>query len=428
MIQLIRSYIHEFSLLIKSFLSRGGGSVFFALIFSRFVSFISQWIALQLIDQKSLGLVLYSYSYLVFLIPIGSWGLNQSFLRYAAIEHDKIKKDKLFNFTLTRGILISISFSTLILIISYFFVAENTELRNYFMIFSYSLVSFFILELFKIYFRLQHRNKLFARLEITYSIFLLIMVTLLSRFFLGSGYALALSFSPLVASIVFLPFIKIRKLTYKKPEVVDFKYWKYGFFAELAGVSNYLLYSIDLILIQRLLNKPELVTVYKYLSLIPFSFLFIPSMIIATDFVRLTENIQNKNAIQNYTKKYWKIFSLVSVFVLILCFVFPKLILSLFFKDLENNVSTFQILMIGTIGVLMWRGLFGNLLSSIGKMNLNFIISTGGLILNFILNSIFIPKFGITGAAITTASIMWLTGIMSYVLFRKYHSKMLKRS
>ena len=151
-------------------------------------------------------------------------------------------------------------------------------------------------------------------------------------------------------------------------------------------------------------------------------------MIIATDFVRLTENIQNKNAIHNYTKKYWKIFSLVSVFVLILCFVFPKLILSLFFKDLENNVSTFQILMIGTIGVLMWRGLFGNLLSSIGKMNLNFIISTGGLILNFILNSIFIPKLGITGAAITTATIMWLTGIMSYVLFRKYHSKMLKPS
>ena len=84
--------------------------------------------------------------------------------------------------------------------------------------------------------------------------------------------------------------------------------------------------------------------------------------------------------------------------------------------------------MIGTIGVLIWRGLFGNLLSSIGKMNLNFIISTGGLILNFILNSIFIPKFGITGAAITTATIMWLTGIMSYVLFRKYHSKMLKPS
>lgn len=428
MIQFIKTYILEFRQLIKSFLSRGGGSVFFALIFSRFVSFISQWIALQVIDQKSLGLVLYSYSYLVFLIPIGSWGLNQSFLRYAAIEKDKKKKDTLFNFTLTRGILISICFSTLILIISYFFVNENSELRNYFMIFSYSLVSFFILELFKIYFRLQHRNKLFARLEITYSIFLLIMVTLLSKFFLGNGYAVALSFSPLVASIVFLPFIKIQKLIDKKPDVVDFTYWKYGFFAELAGVSNYLLYSIDLILIQRLLNKPELVTIYKYLSLIPFSFLFIPSMIIATDFVRLTENIHNKNAIKDYTRKYWKIFSIVSVFVLILSFVFPKLILSLFFKGMENNVATFQILMVGTIGVLMWRGLFGNLLSSIGKMNLNFFISTGGLILNFILNSIFIPEFGIAGAAITTATIMWITGIMSFVMFKKYHSKILNQS
>lgn len=427
MTRFIKTYIFEFRQLIKSFLSRGGGSVFFALIFSRFVSFVSQWIALQLIDQKSLGLVLYSYSYLVFLIPIGSWGLNQSFLRYAAIEQDKKKKDKLFNFTLAHGMLISISFSTLILALSYFFVKENNELRSYFMIFSYSLVSFFILELFKIYFRLQHRNKLFARLEITYSLFLLIMVTLLSKFFLGNGYAIALSFSPLFACIIFLPFIKIQKLTFEKPEIVDFTYWKYGFFAELAGVSNYLLYSIDLILIQRLLNKPELVTVYKYLSLIPFSFLFIPSMVIATDFVRLTENIHNKKAIQNYTRKYWKIFAILSVFVLVLSFGFPKLILSLFFKGMENYTGTFQILMIGTIGVLMWRGLFGNLLSSIGKMNLNFIISTGGLILNFILNSFFIPQFGIAGAAITTATIMWLTAIMSYVLFRKYHNKMLNQ-
>jgi O-antigen/teichoic acid export membrane protein len=150
-------------------------------------------------------------------------------------------------------------------------------------------------------------------------------------------------------------------------------------------------------------------------------------MVIATDFVRLTENIQNKKTTQNYINNYWKIFSVISGFVLIFSFAFPNLLLSIFFKETTDHIHTFQILMIGVIGVLLWRGIFGNLLSSIGKMNINFMISTGGLVLNFILNNFFIPKYGIMGAAITTAMIMWLSGLFSFILFKKYHSKMLAK-
>jgi O-antigen/teichoic acid export membrane protein len=284
-----------------------------------------------------------------------------------------------------------------------------------------------MLELFKIYFRLQHKNKTFASLEITYSLFLIVLVSILSYFATGNGYAFAITLSPLIATLVFIPFIKSTGEKYKKPELIDLSYYKYGFFAELAGVSNYLLYSIDIILIQKILNQPELVTYYKYISLIPFSFLFLPSMVIATDFVRLTENIQNKKITQNYINNYWKIFTVISGCVLILSFVFPDLLLSIFFKETGDHVQTFQILMIGVIGVLFWRGIYGNLLSSIGKMNINFIISTGGLALNFILNNFFIPKYGITGAAITTAIIMWLSGLLSFILFKKYQSKMLAK-
>lgn len=84
----------------------------------------------------------------------------------------------------------------------------------------------------------------------------------------------------------------------------------------------------------------------------------------------------------------------------------------------------FLILTVGICGVLIFRGLYGNLLSSIGKVHINYYIGGVALIINVISNYYLIPEFGITGAAITTAVLMWFTGIISYVwflfLYKKY--------
>jgi hypothetical protein len=47
-------------------------------------------------------------------------------------------------------------------------------------------------------------------------------------------------------------------------------------------------------------------------------------MFITADFVKLTEEIDQKHKIQHYIKNYWTLFSLVSFGVLVLAFIFPK--------------------------------------------------------------------------------------------------------
>ena len=79
--------------------------------------------------------------------------------------------------------------------------------------------------------------------------------------------------------------------------------------------------------------------------------------------------------------------------------------------------------MLGVCGILILRGLFGNLLSSIGKAHLNFYITGTALILNIICNYYLIPALGIKGAAITSASLMWCTGIASAILFWIFYTK-----
>lgn len=411
---------------ITGFLSRSGSSVFVAMLSARLLAFVASWMALQVVNEKDLGLVLYAYSFFVFLIPIGGLGLNQGYIRYAAIGKDHELKNNLFVYTLSSGFLVSLVFATLLLMVSYLVFRSNTQLMHYFMILSGSLVSFYLLDLLKNYFRVHYKNHLYAWLEIVYNVILVVLVGILGYFFHAIGYSIAITISPLIAILFFLPKTHFNLKSYLKPAIISVEFWKYGFFAGLAGVATQLLYAIDMILIGNILHKPELVTHFKYVSLIPYSLLFIPSMFITADFVKLTEEIDQTPKIKQYIQNYWALFTVISAGVLILAFVFPKLILSLFSKELTQYVLTFRILMIGVIGVLMFRGLFGNLLSSIGKSHMNFWIAVGTLLVNFLLNFQLIPKYGLNGAAFTSACVMWVSGILSYLLFKKYQRKLEK--
>jgi O-antigen/teichoic acid export membrane protein len=340
------------------------------------------------------------------------------------LSKDENIKNNLFIYTLKNGLKVALLFTSVLMFVSFWVFQNEVKMQQYFMILSFSLISFYSIDLIKNYFRVFHKNNLYAWLEITYNIILVLMVALLGYNFHAIGYSIAVALSPLIASLFFLPMVKLKFNSYTKPENTSIDFWKYGFFAGLAGVATQLLFAIDMILLGNMLKQPELVTHYKYVSLIPFSLLFLPSMFITADFVKLTEEIDQKHKIQHYIKNYWTLFSLVSFGVLVLAFIFPKLVLSIFMKNLEQYVLTFRILMVGVIGVLMFRGIFGNLLASIGKAHINFWIAIATLLVNFVFNYLLIPKYGINGAAITSAVVMWVSGILSYLLFTKYQKEL----
>jgi O-antigen/teichoic acid export membrane protein len=410
---------HTLRQFISGFLSRSGSSVFIAMLSARVMSFLASWIALQLVNETDLGLVFYAYSFFTFLNPIGGLGLNHSFMRYAALHQDEAEKHNYFHYTLLKGIKIALGFIFLIFLLVFAVYRNQTDLMTYFMILSFNLFSIYIIELVKNYFRVFHQNKNYAWLEITYNFLLVLLVIILGWQFKAVGYSLALVLAPLLAVLVFLPKIKIQK-QYKKPTERDGIFWKFAFYSGMAGVASQLLFNIDLIFIGNLMQDPVNVTHYKYVSLIPYSLLFIPSMFITADFVKLIEEAHDKAKIKTYINQFWTFFLMISIGVLIFAFAFPKLILSLFRADLEQYVLTFRILMVGVIGVLLFRGLFGNLLASIGKSHINFWIALGTLVVNAVLNLYLIPKYGITGAAITSAIVMWTSGLLSYFLFNYY--------
>ena len=410
---------------VKNFINRAGSYVFIATIFARIFSFIASWLALKLISNDELGVVLFAYNIIVFLIPISGFGLNQSLIRYGALLKSKEEKNSLFLYVLNKGVLASLAIIALIIFSSFFvtFKFENTQF--YIIILSFIILPSFIFEIIRAQFRLQHNNKIFAYTEFSHSIILLLSVFILSYFFQEIGYTIALIAAPLLTSILFINKLNIDFSSKIKLAITNFSFWKYGVFASLSNVLTQLLFVIDILLIGYLLEDTEMITNYRYISLIPFSLLFLPRVFIATDFVAFTEKIYDKNYIVDYMKSYMLFFLIISCVLLLFSFLFAEQILAILDRNFIQFVDTFLILMFGIVGIYIFRGLFGNLLSSIGKAHINYYIASFALIINIITNYYLIPKYGIKGAAITSTILMWFTGIISLIWFWYLYRKLL---
>ncbi|MDP3353310.1 MAG: polysaccharide biosynthesis C-terminal domain-containing protein [Flavobacteriaceae bacterium] len=412
---------------INGFFQRSGSYIFIATLISRLFSFIGSWIALMLLPEKELGLAIFAFNIISFLIPLGGLGTQQSLLRYGSFLHTNIEKKYLYNITLKKGIKWSIYLILFVVIFSPIFTFKLNDAFLYLILFSISILSYFLFEILKINYRITGNNKTFAMMDIVFSSIQILSILLLSYYFGVYGYVFAIVLSPLVTFFIFKSKDNavISEETLKL-KIINKDFWKYGFFASLANVATQLLFAIDIILIGYLLIDPQLITHYKYTSIIPFSLLILPNIFITTDFVTITENVDNPIYIKNYIKNFTLLFSFISIFIFGVIFFFGNYILRIFGDIYTSYYSLFVILTIGVIGIFLLRSLYGNLLSSIGKARINYWIAISSLALNIILNYFFIPKYGILGAGITSAIIMWFSGILSLILFVYYYKRYLE--
>jgi|SaaInl0LU_22_DNA_1037365.scaffolds.fasta_scaffold01701_7 O-antigen/teichoic acid export membrane protein len=412
---------------LSNFVARSGNRVLIATILSRILSFMASWVALQLISNQKLGVVLFSYNIIVFILPFSGLGLYHGLIRYAPLLKSTKEKTHLFHYVLNKGVLISILIALGVSFLSLLIPFKTGYSSSYLAVLAFLIVPDYVFQVLKIQFRILHDNRSFAQAEVVYNLILFITVCLLSFLFEEKGYTIALLIPAIITSLIFIPKLKPSFSNIPKPQVVTPTFWKYGFFASLTSVVSQLLIAVDILIIGLLITNATAVTTYRYISIIPLSLMFLPQAVMNTDFVHLTENIFDKKNTYTYIKNYISMFAMISIFGLIFTWFFSKEILSFFDENFKPFDTSFFVLMMGTSSILIFRGLFGNLLCSIGKINANLYISSIAILLNCCGNFYLIPKFGIKGAAITSASIMWFTSLASTFAFFSLYPSFLKR-
>jgi O-antigen/teichoic acid export membrane protein len=409
---------------IRNFIKRKGLLVAGSSIVEKISGFLLVIIATQYLSKSDFGLLTYANTILVFLLPFFGFGMHQALIRFGSIVNSQIEKKNLFIFTLKKGIKFSVILLILIIILSPILTSNLKNSRIYLLILSFQLISLFMYQMICIYSRLLNLNKLYAQITVLKSFFLVVSAFLLAVNFGSIGYVVALSVMPFLISVFYIK--KLNLLSIKDDFQLNLNYKEYllyGLYTSLGGVLSQLLYAVDILLIGNILKDETSVAFYKVSSIIPFSILILPIIFIKTDFVVLAnKSVNDKVFIKNYYLNYLKIFAVLSVFLIFFFYLFSSQLIGVF-ADVYQDDSLMLVFGIGIVGAILFRVPLGNILSAIGLAKVNTINSLIILILNIIFSYIFITKYGILGAAIVTAALMWLSGIISLFFFINFIRK-----
>ena len=418
---------------IKSFIARKGLFVMLSVFLAKLVNFIVTILVIRILSKGEYGFIAYGMTIISFVAPFAGAGMFQGLLRFGALSKGQLGKKVLFDITFRKGLKYSALMVILLILLSPLLSFNLPEGIFYLLILSFQILGLFIFLMIQVYCRLIHRNKLFAFLDIQNNLLLLVFNVSMCYFFGGMGYVISIVVIPLFLGLYYLKKLNLYPIDFPKKTYAKIKasfefdskeLFYYGLYTSAGGLLAQLLFAIDILLIGNLLSDAELVAQYKASSIIPFSLLIIASAVMMTDFVKLASTSKkDKPALKRYYWNYLKIFSLISVGIILLFYFFSDFLLGLFGSAYQGHSRLMFIFALGVVGGILFRVPMGNMLSAIGWPKINALFSVIVLIINLFANYFMILKFGIEGAAITTSVLMWLSGLLSLGAFLYYLKK-----
>ena len=173
--------------------------------------------------------------------------------------------------------------------------------------------------------------------------------------------------------------------------------FRYGFKIYLASIIQFLHYRIDMFLVNIFLN-PIAVGFYSIAVGLAEQIWLVSQSAGIVLFPRVSSETDEKR-LKEFTPLVCRNVLLITLIGAILLFFLGRLLIFLFYSEkFSASVLPFQILLIGVVTMSGWKILCNDLYGR-GKPELNIYISLISVVLNIILNILWIPKFGIAGAA-----------------------------
>ncbi|HHS96052.1 MAG TPA: hypothetical protein ENJ45_05625 [Phaeodactylibacter sp.] len=407
---------------ITSFLNRKGGQVLFSFFFSKLSRFLIAIVIINLLPKSEYGFIVYALSILSFLMPLMGAGIPQGLARYGSLSDSQRQKKYLLQQAMKKGLLASAVLVVVLLCLVPILTKNVPQSAFYLAVISFQLLAMLVYHFVSVYSRLLHLNHIFAQIENVHNVLLTISTIVMCYLFGGAGYVFSLVLVPLSVGLYYMYRLRLWEPVRGAIEgmKIDFKeYISYGLSVSIGGLLSQMLYTVDILLLGNILaNSEELIAQYKAATIFPFSLLFIPVAIIATDYVKLARAaIKDPQYLKQYYLNYLKLFTGVAILIFLFFYFFGEYLLGLFGKDYQQVPELMVIFAAGVVGGLLFRVPLGNILSAIGLPKVNAMFSAIILLMNVAGSYLMIQRHGILGAAYVTAALMWLSGLFSLGAF-----------
>ena len=411
--------MNSFVNFLKDFFRNRGLIVFSAFIIEKLVMLINTIFIVKMISQEEFGRVTLIASVLAFFVPLSGFGTFSMLLKFGSeqkSEEDKLQlSQEIFRKGLRNQFILALGF----ILISSIYTLKFEHLTWIIAMYAVRLIGVFLQAHLTITHRINGKNEKFATINIIVNIVGLIGTFILTYFFGVIGYVISLAIAPFISlffynkSIVEKSIQTIQNLDWKKM-------WRYGWMESIAYFSSELLFSIDIAMIALFMTDKD-ISLYKVAIILPLNLIFIPSMLFQTDMPRIIQNSKNKAFLKQYILNYYRLFIPLSIVIITGSYFLKDWLIKLFFNETYLQGSkVFFISTLAVVATMLTRVVFINLNSAIGQANWNVRISIISIIFLIIFDLIFIPKYGIEGAAIGMMLTFTLIGIYSAYLFLNY--------
>lgn len=393
--------------------------VFIGLFLSKVFFYLYRLVVARVYGPEFYGLFSLAVIILLWTVSLFSFGLDQGLLRFIAYFRGKNEKEKIkniFNYSI-KFLLVSSIFAGIIL----FLLAEtisinlfhNPNLIIFLQIFSFLIPVYIFTNIFLATIRAHENIFWYSMLENIIPNFLKLAILLI---FFWIGLALnivALSFFLGIFMTLIIAYFILKKiakylfhdnLNVSGDKEVKKSFFNYSWPIMFLGVVNSIFYWIDSFMIGIFSGA---VDVGFYNAVVPIAALlgFIPEIFMQLFFPLITKEFSKKNfeKIKQLSQQIGKWIFILNLPLFFLMFLFPEqIILLLFGEEYIVAQNALRILSFGTLIATLSVSISRNLLLSLGRSKLMLFNITLLSSLNFILNFVLIPKFGINGAAFAT--------------------------
>lgn len=414
---------------IKKLYASGAFHITIGSFVTKFVAFFGSIFVVRLLTKTDYGILQYVENLYSYALVLAGLGLPFAILRYVVIA-DQDKKSSYLNYAVWHSFLRDCIIGCIIIVLNIFIKYPDSfqDARIYVPILAVLLPFQDLVTNASYALRAVFRNKEYAYVACAVSILLI-----LGRILGAKGFGLAgvvwsrfiINFicASILLFIIYRIYPRRNKVALSRKEIVEMN--KYSFQYMISSGLWAIFMLNDTFLLSVLTNNPAIVAEYKVAYVLPGNLSLISTAIGIYVAPYFTKNENNKE----WVRKNYRITSLVNAgaigIIALVLMLFAEPLISFIYGDLYLNVvPLMRVLLLSTFINSGFRYVTANILSAMGKVKSNLIISIVGVILQIMLDLLFIPIFGATGVAYSNCIVFIVMALsLYYVYYKIYNSQ-----
>lgn len=422
----MKSNIKRITKFASNLWDKGAFHIFFGTFLTKFVAFFGSIFLVRAISKSSYGLLAYIENIYGYIYLLAGFGYGTALLRYLIKGESLHEKKAFYNYAVKRGTIINLIIVVIVILASslYSHPEEFYKARYLLPIILLALPFQYLLDCSNHTFRGMLDNKRYAVVAFITTASLIVGRYLGAIIYDVKGILIAKIGIMLLYGVTLITLTNKQYFRKIEPQIIGNDLRKeYNSYSIQYMITNglWVLFMLnDVFLLGILSGSSTIVADYKVAYVLPGNLSIISTamgMFIAPIFVKHEDD--KKWVWSNYKKVLLVVFG--SIFIIAsFIFIFASPIVNFIYgKEYVSVVPVLKILLISAVINSGLRYTTANILSYMGHVKYNLLISLVGIVIQISLNLMMIPRFGAMGAAYTSIFAYSFMAIIFHLIFIK---------